>query len=241
MIVRITHLNFEGCPDRLLNEFWSLHPFSSPRSGGSQNSVALGSRLQRGFEGVSTRCITKVMEELCGFEVSSGQVSNLNKQLDAEFEKWWARGDHHAARSQYPHRPTTRSPQRARKAPRDRFDSQHRMEVGSTGKTFGPSPRPLLSLVALRLESAFQRPRRARRSGRSCRTASAHRRATRFQGHPLPPSQRRLLRPRRTSLPQSQAHCAPSFPGFQTCPALTARFCPALISSPKGGFMSLHN
>jgi transposase-like protein len=28
------------------------------------------------------------MEQMCGFEVSSGQVSNLNKQLDSEFEKW---------------------------------------------------------------------------------------------------------------------------------------------------------
>ena len=39
-------------------------------------------------QGVSTRRVTKVMEQLCGFEVSSGQVSNLNKQLDEEFEKW---------------------------------------------------------------------------------------------------------------------------------------------------------
>jgi hypothetical protein len=31
------------------------------------------------------------MEELCGFEVSLGQVSNLNKQLDEEFAKWRAR------------------------------------------------------------------------------------------------------------------------------------------------------
>lgn len=31
------------------------------------------------------------MEQMCGFEVSSGQVSNLNKQLDTEFEKWRTR------------------------------------------------------------------------------------------------------------------------------------------------------
>jgi transposase-like protein len=31
------------------------------------------------------------MEDLCGFEVSSGQVSNLNKQLDDEFDKWRSR------------------------------------------------------------------------------------------------------------------------------------------------------
>ncbi len=31
------------------------------------------------------------MEDFCGFEVSSGQVFNLNKQLDEEFAKWRTR------------------------------------------------------------------------------------------------------------------------------------------------------
>jgi len=43
------------------------------------------------IEGVSTRRVTKIMEAMCGFEVSSGQVSNLNKQLDDEFIKWRTR------------------------------------------------------------------------------------------------------------------------------------------------------
>jgi transposase-like protein len=56
---------------------------------GSRSDRALKSAIATMYvEGVSTRRITKVMEDLCGFEVSSGQVSNLNKQLDAEFEKW---------------------------------------------------------------------------------------------------------------------------------------------------------
>jgi transposase-like protein len=38
-------------------------------------------------EEVSTHRITKVMEDLCGLEVSSGQVSNLNKQMETEFEQ----------------------------------------------------------------------------------------------------------------------------------------------------------
>lgn len=42
-------------------------------------------------EGVSTRRVTKVMKELCGFEVSSTQVSKLTAQLDEEFEKWRSR------------------------------------------------------------------------------------------------------------------------------------------------------
>lgn len=40
------------------------------------------------IQGVSTRKVTKVMESLCGFEVSSGQVSALSSQLDEEFAKW---------------------------------------------------------------------------------------------------------------------------------------------------------
>jgi putative transposase len=56
---------------------------------GSRSDRALKSAIATMYvEGVSTRRVTKVMEELCGFEVSSGQVSNLNKQLDAEFDKW---------------------------------------------------------------------------------------------------------------------------------------------------------
>lgn len=43
------------------------------------------------IEGVSTRRVTKIMEQMCGFEVSSGQVSNLSKQLDTEFGKWRTR------------------------------------------------------------------------------------------------------------------------------------------------------
>jgi putative transposase len=59
---------------------------------GSRSDRALKSAIATMYvEGVSTRRVTKIMEELCGFQVSSGQVSNLNKQLDAEFEKWRTR------------------------------------------------------------------------------------------------------------------------------------------------------
>lgn len=40
------------------------------------------------IQGVSTRKVSKVIESLCGFEVSSGQVSTLSAQLDEEFTKW---------------------------------------------------------------------------------------------------------------------------------------------------------
>ena len=56
---------------------------------GCRSERALKSAIATMYvQGVSTRKVTKVMEQLCGFQVSSGQVSQLNKQLDEEFEKW---------------------------------------------------------------------------------------------------------------------------------------------------------
>lgn len=59
---------------------------------GSRSDRALKSAIATMYvEGVSTRRVTKIMEQMCGFNVSSGQVSNLNKQLDEEFGKWRSR------------------------------------------------------------------------------------------------------------------------------------------------------
>lgn len=71
----------------------SDRPFqSSLLEKGSRSDRALKSAIATMYvNGVSTRKVTKVMEELCGFEVSSGQVSNLNKTLDTEFQKWRSR------------------------------------------------------------------------------------------------------------------------------------------------------
>ena len=56
---------------------------------GSRSERALKAAIATMYiEGVSTRRVTKIMKELCGFEVSSGQVSNLTAQLDEEFEQW---------------------------------------------------------------------------------------------------------------------------------------------------------
>jgi transposase-like protein len=41
--------------------------------------------------GVSTRKVTQVMEQMCGLEVSSTQVSRAAKLLDEELEKWRSR------------------------------------------------------------------------------------------------------------------------------------------------------
>jgi len=56
---------------------------------GSRSDRALKAAIATIYiQGISTRRVTKVMEELCGFEVSSTQVSNLCAALDPEFEKW---------------------------------------------------------------------------------------------------------------------------------------------------------
>ena len=59
-----------------------------------------GSRIERSLkaaiaemylQGVSTRRVSTVMEQLCGLEVTSTQVSRLTAELDGEFEKWRTR------------------------------------------------------------------------------------------------------------------------------------------------------
>jgi len=56
---------------------------------GSRSDRALKSAIATMYvEGVSTRRVTKIMEKLCGFQVSSTQVSKLTSELDGEFRKW---------------------------------------------------------------------------------------------------------------------------------------------------------
>ncbi len=61
------------------------------------NSLEKGLRSERALklslaemyiQGVSTRKVAKITEELCGFNVSSTQVSNATKLLDEELERW---------------------------------------------------------------------------------------------------------------------------------------------------------
>ena len=40
------------------------------------------------LQGVSTRKVTRIVEELCGLEVTSTQVSRITQELDEEFSKW---------------------------------------------------------------------------------------------------------------------------------------------------------
>lgn len=61
------------------------------------NSLEKGLRSERALklslaemyiQGVSTRKVAKITEELCGFHVSSTQVSHASKLLDEELERW---------------------------------------------------------------------------------------------------------------------------------------------------------
>lgn len=73
---------------------------SIPQTRDSQfypNSLEKGLRSERALklalaemyiQGVSTRKVAKITEELCGFNVSSTQVSNATKLLDEELERW---------------------------------------------------------------------------------------------------------------------------------------------------------
>lgn len=56
---------------------------------GQRSEKALAATVAEMYlQGVSTRRVTKVMEELCGFEVSSNQVSKATKELDEKIKAW---------------------------------------------------------------------------------------------------------------------------------------------------------
>lgn len=40
------------------------------------------------IQGVSTRNVTKIVEEMCGLEISSTQVSSATKLLDEQISAW---------------------------------------------------------------------------------------------------------------------------------------------------------
>ena len=59
---------------------------------GQRSEKALAATLAEMYlQGVSTRRVTKVMETLCGFQVSSNQVSKVTKELDEQIEAWRTR------------------------------------------------------------------------------------------------------------------------------------------------------
>ena len=53
-----------------------------------QRSEKVLAMLEMYLEGVSTRKVSAITEELCGLEVSKSQVSALTTRLDAEIAAW---------------------------------------------------------------------------------------------------------------------------------------------------------
>jgi transposase-like protein len=64
-----------------------FHPDVLERGQRSEKAIKLAI-AEMYVQGVATRRVKRVMETMCGFEVSSTQVSKASKELDAELEKW---------------------------------------------------------------------------------------------------------------------------------------------------------
>lgn len=91
-----------GLKDRTLHSSLGALSLRVPQTRGCEepykpSMLESGSRVDRALktaiaemylQGVSTRRVTKVMEKLCGLEVTSNQVSRLTAELDDSFRKW---------------------------------------------------------------------------------------------------------------------------------------------------------
>ena len=65
----------------------AFYPSSLERGIRSERALNL-SMAEMYVQGVSTRKVSRIMETLCGFEVSSTQVSQATQQLDVELRSW---------------------------------------------------------------------------------------------------------------------------------------------------------
>jgi transposase-like protein len=68
----------------------SFYPSALERGERSERALKLA-LAEMYVQGVSTRKVKAITEELCGFEISSTQVSRISKGLDEELEKWRSR------------------------------------------------------------------------------------------------------------------------------------------------------
>jgi transposase-like protein len=64
-----------------------FYPKSIEKDTRSEKALKLAI-AQMYLEGVSTRKVQDITEKLCGYEISSTQVSRLTQELDVEFEKF---------------------------------------------------------------------------------------------------------------------------------------------------------
>lgn len=65
----------------------SFYPQSIEKGGRSERALK-AAIAEMYLSGVSTRSVTDITEKLCGYEVSSTQVSRLTQELDGEFDKF---------------------------------------------------------------------------------------------------------------------------------------------------------
>lgn len=64
-----------------------FYPASLERGLRSERALLLG-MAEMYLNGVSTRKVTRILQEMCGLEVSSSEVSRATAALDKEFESW---------------------------------------------------------------------------------------------------------------------------------------------------------
>lgn len=95
---RLGHRN--GYKDKTLKTRIGDIPIQIPQVRGMEfypGSIEKGCRSERALklaiaqmyiQGVSTRRVSKIVEQLCGFQVSQSQVSNASKLLDEEIKLW---------------------------------------------------------------------------------------------------------------------------------------------------------
>lgn len=96
--IRSGHRN--GYKDKTLKTRMGDIPVQIPQVRGMEfypGSIEKGCRSERALklaiaqmyvQGVSTRKVSKIVEQLCGFEVSQSQVSEASKLLDSEIKLW---------------------------------------------------------------------------------------------------------------------------------------------------------
>lgn len=98
-----------GYKDKTLNTRIGKLKVKIPQARGMDfypSSIEKGIRSERSLKlaiaemyirGVSTRKVSKIVEKLCGVEVSESQVTKASQELDAEIEKWRTRelGEYH--------------------------------------------------------------------------------------------------------------------------------------------------
>jgi putative transposase len=83
LTTRVGRIELEICRDRE----GTFHPQIFERYQRSEKALFLGI-AEMYFQGVSTRKVTEVFEELCGVSISKSQVSVLAKELDEKLNTW---------------------------------------------------------------------------------------------------------------------------------------------------------